>query len=94
MRSIAGLILFTLCLFSQLQAQRTRYANLKGTVIDSASHQPVEAATVSIFLVADSSLINYGITNKKGEFLIKEIPQAKPCRVMVSYSGQIGRAHV
>lgn len=87
MRSIAGLILFTLCLFSQLQAQRTRYANLKGTVIDSASHQPVEAATVSIFLVADSSLINYGITNKKGEFLIKEIPQAKPCRVMVSYSG-------
>ncbi|NII24749.1 TonB-dependent receptor [Pseudoflavitalea sp. X16] len=87
MRSIAGLILFTLCLFSQLQAQRTRYANLKGTVIDSASRQPVEAATVSIFLVADSTLINYGITNKKGEFLIKEIPQAKPCRVMVSYSG-------
>lgn len=87
MRSIAGLIVFTLCFFAQLQAQRSRYATLKGTVIDSASHQPIEAATVSVFLIADSSLITYAITNKKGEFLIKEIPQSKPCRVMVTYSG-------
>lgn len=87
MRSIAGLILFTLFLTAHVQAQRTRYATLKGTVIDSASRQPVEAATVSVFLAADSSLITYAITNKKGEFLVKEIPQAKPCRVMVSYSG-------
>jgi len=87
MRSIAGLIVFTLFLSFQLQAQRTRYASLKGTVIDSASRQPVEAATVSVFLIADSSLITYSITNKKGEFQVNEIPQAKPCRVMVSYSG-------
>jgi hypothetical protein len=87
MRSIAGLILLTLFLSADVKAQRTRYATLKGTVIDSASRQPVEAATVSVFLTADSSLITYAITNKKGEFLVKEIPQAKPCRVMVSYSG-------
>lgn len=87
MRSIAGLILFTLFLSAHVQAQRARYATLKGTVIDSASRQPVEAATVSVFLAIDSTLITYAITNKKGEFLIKEIPQAKPCRVMVSYSG-------
>lgn len=87
MRSIAGLIVFTLFLFTHLQAQRTRYASLKGTVIDSSNRQPVEAATVTVFLIADSSLITYAITNKKGEFLVKEIPQAKPCRVMVSYSG-------
>lgn len=87
MRSIAGLIVFTLFLSMHLQAQRSRYASLKGTVIDSASRQPVEAATVSVFLIADSSLITYSITNKKGEFQVNEIPQAKPCRVMVSYSG-------
>lgn len=87
MRSIAVLIVFTLFLFTQAQAQRTRYATLKGVVIDSMSRQPIEAATVSVFLLADSSLITYAITNKKGEFLIKEIPQAKLCRVLVSYSG-------
>lgn len=87
MRSIAGLFVLTLLLFGQLQAQRTRYASLKGTVIDSSSRQPVEAATVSVFLAADTSLITYAITNKKGEFIIKEIPQAKPCKMLVSYSG-------
>lgn len=87
MRSIAGLILFSLLVFFQAQAQRTSYASLKGTVIDSVSRQPVEAATVSVFLIADSSLVSYAITNKKGEFMLREIPQAKPCRVLVSYSG-------
>lgn len=87
MRSIAGLIVLTVFLFTHTQAQRAQYASLKGTVIDSSSRQPVEAATVSVFLLADTSLITYAITNKKGEFVLKEIPQAKPCRVLVSYSG-------
>jgi hypothetical protein len=87
MRSIAGLIVFTLFLVMHTEAQRTRYASIKGTVIDSSSHQPVEAATVSIFLAADSSLVNYSITNKKGEYFINEVPQAQTCRLMISYSG-------
>ena len=88
MRSIAGLIvwIFFFCI-NPLQAQRTHYAIIKGSVIDSSSRQFLEAATVSVFLVADSSLVNYSITNKKGEFLIKDIPQATPCRLLVSYSG-------
>jgi len=87
MRSIAGLIVCTLFLMLHAPAQRTRYAGIKGTVIDSSGIQPVEAATVSVFLVADSSLINYSITNKKGEYYINEVPQAQPCRLMISCSG-------
>ncbi|WP_276479742.1 outer membrane beta-barrel protein [Paraflavitalea pollutisoli] len=87
MRSIAGLIVFTLILLFHTQAQRAQYASLKGTVIDSTSRQPIEAATVSVFLLSDTSLITYAITNKKGEFVLKDIPQAKPCRVLISYSG-------
>ncbi len=78
MRSIAGLIVFTLFLSRHLQAQRTHYASLKGTVIDSASRQPVEAATVSVFLIADSSLITYTITNKKGEFQVNDNTAGPP----------------
>lgn len=87
MRSIAGLILFILFLFIHTQAQRAQYASLKGTVIDSTSRQPIEAATVSVFLLSDTSLITYAITNKKGEFLLTEIPQTKPFRLLVSYTG-------
>lgn len=87
MRSIAGLIVLTLFLVLQTQAQRTRYAGIKGTVIDSSSRQPIEAATVSVFIAADSSLLNYGITNKKGEFFINQVPVTRLCRVMISYSG-------
>jgi hypothetical protein len=87
MRSIASLIVFTLFLVMHLQAQRTRYASIKGTVIDSSGRQPIEAATVSVFLAADSSLVNYSITNKRGEYFISEVPQAQPCRLMISYSG-------
>jgi hypothetical protein len=86
MRSIAGLIVCTLLLGLCAQAQRSHYSSIKGTVIDSTSRQPLEAATVSVFYASDSSLVNYSITNKKGEFFIAEIPQEKPCRLMISYN--------
>lgn len=87
MRSIGGFFLLVLLTLGQTQAQRTHFATLKGTVIDSVSQHPIEAATVAIYLKSDSTLITYAITNKKGEFLLKDIPQAKPCKVTISYSG-------
>ncbi|WP_276485746.1 TonB-dependent receptor [Paraflavitalea pollutisoli] len=87
MRCLAILLLWAICTTGAVQAQRSRVGSLRGIVVDSASSQPIEAATVSVFLVADSSLVSYAMTNKKGEFIVRDIPQAKPCRVLVSYSG-------
>lgn len=70
-----------------LQAQRTKYGVINGTVLDSSSRQPVEAATISVFLLQDSSLINYVLTNRKGQFQVKDVPLGKPCQLLVSCNG-------
>ncbi len=87
MRSIAGLLLLLLIPAFKLQAKRNQYGTIKGVVLDSAGRTPVEAATISVFDLSDSSLITYGITNRKGEFLLNEIPRGRDCRLLVSYSG-------
>ena len=87
MRLGAGLFIVLLLVGHCLQAQRAQYSRLKGTVIDSTENNPLEAATVSVFLSSDSSLVSYALTGKKGEFIIKDIPRVTNCWLMVSYNG-------
>ncbi len=86
MRSIAILI-FVMLSGWNAGAQRPGYAPLKGIVQVSATAQPLEAATVSVYTVADSALVSYTITNRKGEFTIPNVPKARACKVVVSYKG-------
>lgn len=86
MRLGAGLCIAILLFASSLQAQRTQYGRLKGTVIDSVENNPLEAATVSVFLSSDSSLISYAITGKRGEFVINDIPRATNCWLLISFN--------
>src|SRR5688572_1584259 len=87
MRIGAGLLIAFLLVASFLQAQRVQYARLKGTVIDSSENTPLEAATISVFLSSDSSLVSYALTGKKGEFSVNDIPRATNCWMMVSFNG-------
>lgn len=87
MRLGAGICLVLMFVASILQAQRVQYGRLKGTVIDSSENSPLEAATVSVFLTKDSSLVSYALTGKKGEFLVKDVPRATDCWLMVSFNG-------
>lgn len=89
MRLSVGIIVCFLLVCSALQAQRTQYGHIKGTVIDSTTRLPLEAATVSVFLVKDSALVNYALTNRKGEFVINNIPLEKACWLMISYSSYV-----
>ncbi|MCX6150590.1 MAG: TonB-dependent receptor [Ignavibacteriales bacterium] len=47
---------------------------LSGTVSDSANHQPIEFASISVIKNSDSSTITGSLTNNKGKFEIPEIP--------------------
>src|SRR5687768_12966698 len=87
MRWSAGIIVCLLFLCTCVQAQRTRYGLIKGTVLDSLTHRPLEAATISVLLDADSSLVNYALTTRKGEFTVTDIPLNTPCYLLISYSG-------
>jgi outer membrane receptor protein involved in Fe transport len=59
---------------------------IKGIVKDKDLKSAVEYATVSIFQMSDSSLINGTITNAKGEFELKQIKPGK-YYVEVSFIG-------
>jgi hypothetical protein len=83
----AGISIALLLLACCLQAQRVRYGRVKGTVIDSSESVPLEAATVSVFLSSDSSLVSYALTDKKGNFTVGNIPRGMSCWLMASYNG-------
>lgn len=88
MRWSAGIIVcFLLLLGTCVQAQRTRYGAIKGTVLDSLSRHTLESASVAVFLTSDSSLVNYAITTRKGEFTITGVPLNTPCRIVITNRG-------
>jgi hypothetical protein len=87
MRLGAGIFIVFMLVATCLQAQRVQYGRLKGTVIDSTEHTPLEAATISVFLSSDSSLVSYALTGKKGEFTVSDVPRATNCWMMVSFNG-------
>lgn len=64
------LIFFLLFLTDLLFAQKT---NVSGTIVDKASHQPIEFVTVLLLNKKDSSVVKGTITDKKGKFIIEEI---------------------
>lgn len=47
---------------------------INGAVIDSLSNQPIEFASVSLLKVSDSTAVTGGMTDKKGEFELSDIP--------------------
>ncbi|PKQ61991.1 hypothetical protein BZG02_13710 [Labilibaculum filiforme] len=59
---------------------------IKGLVMDSALDTPVEYATVSVYNMADSSLIDGTITDEKGAFELKKLKPGK-YYVEVSFIG-------
>jgi hypothetical protein len=88
MRWSAGIIICLLIFVSTcVQAQRTRYGLIKGTVIDSLSHKPLESVSVTVYLASDSSLVNYALSDHKGAFTISDIPFNTKCNLVITTRG-------
>jgi uncharacterized membrane protein YgcG len=51
--------------------------SVHGTIVDSASKQPLSDATVSLILQTDSSQSAFSIADAKGHFSLKNIPASK-----------------
>ncbi|HEU0137019.1 MAG TPA: outer membrane beta-barrel protein [Flavobacterium sp.] len=60
---------------------------IQGKVVDNDVQGPIEAATVYLSSVADSTLIDYTITDKNGLFLFNTKKIEKPVYLKVSYMG-------
>ncbi|MBO9732131.1 MAG: hypothetical protein J7623_26050 [Chitinophaga sp.] len=59
----------------------------KGIVRDSTHDYNLPAATLAVYLVKDSSLISYQLSNSFGEFHFAALPVKQPLRIVVSYMG-------
>ena len=78
------LLAIALCLSVAMQAQNF---SITGTLKDKDSKQTLEAATVFLETVKDSTLITYTITNQDGLFQLEGRAQEKDARVNISFLG-------
>lgn len=60
---------------------------VSGTLIDEETRDPLEAATVFMESVADSTLITYTISDRKGTFVLEGSTSVKNVRVNISFVG-------
>jgi len=78
--------LLLLC-FVSLASFSQNTITIKGKILDKKTQVPLEAATVYLSAVADSSVIDYTITDKNGAFLMTTKKITKPVFLKVSYMG-------
>ncbi|PQJ16674.1 outer membrane beta-barrel protein [Aureicoccus marinus] len=62
-----------------------------GKVLTAEGKKPLDAATVYIESLKDSSLVTYAITNASGEFILEGETRLKKFRLLVSYTGYKGQ---
>jgi hypothetical protein len=79
-----NLYLFCALLFSSFLFSQNSII-LKGKVVDQTTKLPIESATVYLTSVKDSSVVDYTITNKMGNFDIKLRKSDKELNLKVSF---------
>lgn len=77
---LVGLFLFSIVAHAQ-------NFTVTGTLKDKESKLPLEAATVFLETVKDSTLITYTITNQEGAFQLEGRSQEKKARINISFLG-------
>ena len=83
-------IVILLCLVwvlpSSLVAQKNK-GELKGVIYDSINNYALQSASVSVFKQADSSIVDFKLSNTSGEFDIKNLPFKVQLYMIVTYTG-------
>jgi len=59
---------------------------LTGKIIDNASKAPLESATIYLTSVKDSTIIDYTISDKSGNFSLKSRKTDSPVNFKISYN--------
>jgi ferric enterobactin receptor len=92
-RAIPILVLMTLALNvkAQIKLKPDPRPGMRGKVIDSLSGQPLNYATITLFLEGEKKPVNGGTTNAKGDFSISGVGDGE-YRVVIDYIGY--RSHV
>jgi hypothetical protein len=79
-------LIFLIAAYS-VSAQKRQAGVIRGTITDSTSGTVLESATISVFEIKDSSLLEYTLSDKSGNFQLKNVPLLINFKVIVSYNG-------
>lgn len=83
------ILLLFLCIFFGLSAQ-SQTINITGTVLDDATKESIELASVRILNAKDSAYVAGGVTNKDGKFTVGVKPGSYVVQVtFLSYLDQV-----
>ena len=85
MKKTLPILIALLCLGGVALAQ-TPIGSVRGKLIDTSARQMLATATVSVLNRTDSSLVSYTLSNKQGQFEIKELDTGS-YRILVSFQG-------
>lgn len=69
-----------------LMAQKAT-GGVKGIIYDSINDYALQSASISVFKQADSSIVDFQLTNTSGEFDIKNLPSKVPMYLMITHTG-------
>src|SRR5438128_2377278 len=81
-------LLLLLCTACLLSAHAQKEGVIKGIVQDTANSQPLNNATITVFLAKDSSLVSFSRTNNSGFFTIRNLDIGN-YRLLVTHVGYL-----
>ena len=79
-------ILLTALSFSILSFAQQATGKISGSIKDGGNQKIIDAATISLLKLKDSSLVKTAITDKDGNFALENIKNGNPTRVYSSSS--------
>lgn len=77
--------LFALILLSSFFSFSQNQFTFKGKLVSKTTNVPLESATIYLTREKDSAVLEYTISNKKGEFELKVAPQNSATTLKISY---------
>ena len=72
---------------AKAQKRSTGLGSVKGALKDTIQKYILRSATISVYTVRDSVLLNYQLANSYAEFNIKDLPVMTPLKLVVSHTG-------
>ncbi|MCD2424890.1 outer membrane beta-barrel family protein [Niabella pedocola] len=81
------LVLLTLILLPFAVFAQKKTGSIKGILYDSINDYALQSASVTVYKQADSSIVEFQLSNTQGEFEIKNIPVKTALYCMISYTG-------
>lgn len=88
MKRILLLIILS-AFYSTVTIAQQMAGTIIGNIYDSINDIPLTSASVVIYKQSDSTLVNFQITNYRGEFNITKLPTKTPLYLKVNFTGYI-----